>query len=909
MKKNSAMLLQPESKRVLPGSAAAALKGTRDALMGELSALSSPDLLKRHALMLDEYFRRCFEVSAIGPTLRINANPYAIMALGGYGRQEQCVHSDVDLLFLFHKKIPPEAEGLIQEVVYPLWDLGLDVGYAVRTVKECLQLSKKDYEILTPLLDARFICGMSPVASYLFESIREKILVKQGKAVIGWLVESNRNRHHQYGDSSYLLEPNLKEGQGGLRDYHTLLWMARILFDLKQPRDLEYSGCLSHKEFELLRKALVFIWDVRNRLHSLMGRKWDQLLFENQIQLAEKMGYRKRNGQEPVEVFLGMLHGHMDFIKQQHLRFLYEQGLDTPAARKKKARKHPSVPDLFLEKEMLHFASPEAVLRSPRLLIQIFEESLRLKVPLSGEAGRLIQELAPLIQSGSGEVIRSFERILCTSKAFDVLKAMLNSDFLTAFIPEFKDILHRIQYDAYHLYPVDLHLLRTVDALHSLAEENADPSSDAMMAALFQEVKKRKLLFWAALLHDIGKGSSGGDHAGKGAAMARRVMEAKGYGPRDAETVYFLVQEHLLLVKTATRRDLQDEETAIFCARRIKDPERLKMLYLLTAADSMATGPKAWTGWTQALLKDLFLKTLRILETGELATREITSRVERKQVTLMEAAKTAGRESEMAALLDVLSPRYLISVPAEGILKHGALYRRLEENGCVWQVSPGKDPRTREVTLCANDRPGLFSKIAGVFTLNGIDILEAQAFTWKNGTALDIFVVKPPADLLFEAQRWERTQTNLEAALSGELDLAQALDFKLSKFRTYRIPGAKRPSRVVVDNDTSSFFTLIEVFADDFPGLLYGVSNAMYRCGLDIRVAKISTQVDQVVDVFYVRDLEGQKVDGPEQEAVIRATVEAALQHPGSRGSAPGISEAFEETVQSINQTVKGDAS
>ncbi|MCP3955429.1 MAG: [protein-PII] uridylyltransferase, partial [Desulfobacterales bacterium] len=284
------------------------------------------DYLVENARLLDNYFRESFAASVIGPRIGILKNPYAIIALGGYGRQEQCTHSDVDLLFLFEKRVPPEAEELIREVVYPLWDIGLDVGHATRSLKECLKLASQDYEVLTSVLDARFICGISPLYTRLLEKLRNSVLKRHSRRIIDWLIETNEARHLRFGDSASLLQPNLKEGLGGLRDFHTMLWIAKIKFGIQQARDLEYYGYLSHDEFGEFFKSLAFIWNIRNRLHTMTGRKCDQLYFSHQEQLADKMKYRRDHDQHPVEKFLGELHGHMELVKQRHQMFLYELG-------------------------------------------------------------------------------------------------------------------------------------------------------------------------------------------------------------------------------------------------------------------------------------------------------------------------------------------------------------------------------------------------------------------------------------------------------------------------------------------------------------------------------------------------------------------------------------------------------
>jgi [protein-PII] uridylyltransferase len=855
------------------------LQQKTQALIARFLKGKEPDFLKQHARLLDDYFRQAFETSMVGPRMDIGKNPYAIIALGGYGREEQCIHSDVDMLFLFKKKVPKEAENLIQEIIYPLWDIGLDVGYATRSLKECLTLAAKDYDVLTPMLDARFVCGWSLIYANLLEQLREELIVKKSAKIINWLVENNELRHAHFGDSAYLLEPNLKEGQGGLRDYHTMLWIARIAFNAKQSRDLEYLGLLSHEEFQALNRSIAFIWGVRNRMHHVCSRKCDQLHFENQVKLAQSMHYKRINGQQPVERFMGELHGQMEALKQQHLMFLHELGYEKKRKRKRKSQKKSDVDGLeVIQWGMLNFAGPEAIIKNPELLMKIFEESARLKIPLSAEAKRLVKEFSYFADKAyriSDPVVKSFERILVApASKFNVLNEMLNTGFLEKFIPEFHSVYNRIQYDEYHLYPVDKHLLRTVQTIKKFGTAK-DSSLEPLCEKIYRKLRRKKILLWAALLHDIGKGESEEDHSTKGAEIVKTVLTQKGLAPADIETVIFLVQEHLLLIKTATRRDIHDEETAISCARKIKDIERLKMLYLLTVADSIATGPMAWNDWTAALLRDFFLKTVNVMEKGELATARAVEVVEQKKREAMRSARSSGEKKKTEALLGMMSPRYLLYMPFHEIKNHIKLYSDLSAGNSefIWEIEHAADANTRSVTICAQDRPGLISKIAGVFTLNNIDILDVQVFTWRNNIALDIFKVKPPPDPILEDEKWSRTATNLGAALSDELDLSAALDKKVGLYRNGKTGLGKKPHRVTVDNTSSSFFTIIEVFTYDFPGLLFSVTDALYRCDLNIWVAKIATKADQVVDVFYVRDVNGQKVDLPDQVADLKAAI------------------------------------
>ncbi|MBW2166897.1 MAG: [protein-PII] uridylyltransferase [Deltaproteobacteria bacterium] len=864
------------------------LRKKKKHLVSDFISGKERSFMKRHSRILNDYFMEKFKSSMVDPEI-IDKNSYAIIALGGYGREEQCIHSDVDLLFLFEKNVPDEADDIIQEIVYPLWDIGLEVGHSTRSLKECVSLSGEDFVILNSVLDARFICGMSTLYSELMRQIREKVIRDKSDKIIKWLVQSGIKRHSRFGDSAYLLEPNIKEGQGGLRDYHTMLWIARIKYNIKQPRDLEYYGLLSHSEFQILKEALSFIWNVRNRLHYLAGRKCDQLYFEYQTELANALNLGKQNGLQPVERFLSKLHSRMEVVKQQYLMFIGEQAYTEKSKPAKKLNTQTQINGLAqinnieVKRGMLNFVSSEAILEFPDLLIKVFEESARLQVPLSSEAKRQLKEFVYLIDDdfrNSSFALKSFERILfAPPTTIDVLNDMLSTGFLVRFIPEFKSIVNRIQFDEYHLYPVARHSLLTVQTIKKFGTSE-DKTEDQLCGNLYKELFNKRLLLWAALFHDIGKGEPAGGHSQRGAKIVNDILKKRGFKKSDIETITFLINEHLLLIKTASRRDLNDEGTAITCAGKIKDIERLIMLYLLTVSDSISTGPKAWNEWTAALLRNLFLTVLSILKKGELATGEAVEAVNKKKEEFLLSASSLQEKQKLELLFEVMSPRYLLYTSAKDILEHIRLYKKLRDTDFVWKVTRTSDSNTRVVTICAIDRPGLFSKISGVFTLNSIDILDTQAYTWRNNIALDIFKVKPPLDQIFETERWDKAEANLKSALAGELNLTEALKEKMSAYQSLRPRASKRPNRIVVDNESSGFFTIIEVFAYDFPGLLFSITDALFRCGLDVWVSKISTKVDQVVDVFYVRDFDGQKVDVPDRVLAIKKALSDVL--PGT---------------------------
>ncbi len=831
----------------------AELKKKREGLILQLLKDEIPDFTDRHSALFDDYFCKSYENSAVGLRLSIAKNPYAIIALGGYGRKDQCIHSDVDMLFLFDKSVPDAAEELIKEIVFPLWDIGLDVGYATRSVKDCIAIAGEDLTALSALFDGRFICGISNLVTKMYEKLYKKVIYSRSKKIVSMLVEESIERHIHYGDSSYLLEPNLKEGQGGLRDFHTMLWIAKIKSGLKQTRDLEYFGYLSDKEFKLMKQSIEFIHDVRNRLHYIAGRKNDQLHMEYQIKLADMMKFRKKNGRESVEIFLGKLHGCMEQIKQQHLIFLSEPGCLKPRILMKSILGNKTqICGLKVNKRnMLEFVSMEAVIKSPELLLKIFVESANKKIPISALSKRIIKDLLYLVDDEfrkNESIVKDFEYVLISPPiTFNILNEMLNTGFLVSFIPEFGEIVSRIQYNEYHIYPVGKHSIKTVLAAKSFKNEE---ETEQLTALLYNRLSDKAVLLWACLLHDIGKSENSANHSETGAVAVVRILARYGMKEKQIDTVSFLVRNHLFLIQTATRRDINIEETAVFCARNIKDIERLKMLYLLTIADSISTGPKAWNSWIATLLSELFVKTLNVLKKGELATTEAVERVQYKQNELKRllTANNAGKRAEKC--IDSMSLRYFLYVPVVDMPEHIKLYQRIGESKFVWDIKKDELSNTRIMTVCAKNRPGLFSKIAGVLTLSNLEILEAQVYTWKNDIAFDIFRVTPPKDLIFEDEKWIHTSKELNAVLDYDINLSVRVYDKISHTEPQKLHTFKKPLQINVDNESSDFFSIIEVFSYNHPGLLYSITDVLFKCGLDIYVAKIATHVDQIADIL-----------------------------------------------------------
>ncbi len=446
-----------------------------------------PDFLNSLARVLDEYMFTVYEKSITARKMVIAGQPFAVIALGGYGRKEQCIHSDIDLLILFKNAVPPEVEAFVQEIVYPLWDSRFEVGYAVRHMDECIDMAFERFDILTTVLDARFICGNSLIYSRFKEQFRHQLSTRYYKQTLDYLFEHGIKRLENFGDSTFLVTPDLKSGFGGLRDYHTLLWYAKIKSDIKERRDLEYYGFLSHFEYRTLNKTLNYIWRIRNWLHHITGRKCDTLHFEYQTEMADRLNYKNQGGRPDVEIFLGDLHEKMEFLKQIN-QITFEDIMTSSRIRKEPvAPRLTKTSGLVIRKRRLYFANTVVILQHPELLLKIFLESGRRRIPLSIEARRVVSEFLHLVDDDirkNPANIKIFKQILALSFwEFNVLNVMMSTGILERIIPEYKAIRNKIQYNHYHLFPVDKHSIRCVQVINSFRNREQMSIPACMLAS------------------------------------------------------------------------------------------------------------------------------------------------------------------------------------------------------------------------------------------------------------------------------------------------------------------------------------------------------------------------------------------------------------------------------------------
>lgn len=810
----------------------------------------------------------------------------ALVALGGYGRRELNPASDIDLMFLHRTPINRPLQALIHFLVPLLWDAGFTVGHSVRSLQDCARIASEDLSSHTSMLEAHVLAGDKDLYDEMEALLQRGLRRKRGQAYIQAKLQERAARYAKYGSSVYLQEPHVKEGAGGLRDVHTALWIARVHHPVRRLEDLGDSGLLSREELQHLRQAVDFLFRIRSELHYLWSRKNDYLLFHLQEPAARDLGFGENGPVRGVERCMQYY-----YLQARTIFGLSERVIERCTqvrASKESLMSRLRARDLGDGLTEMH-REIHVLPRNRRLfeddpirLLKIFWYSLETGYPLSAETRELIREHLPLIDDKFRQSSRAFNFFLAILRepkgVAATLRLMHELGVLGAYVPEFGELTCLVQYDLYHKYTVDVHTLLALEYLESLDQASTYHAEEFRTIAA--ELKRPEIIKLGVLLHDIGKGEGRG-HVARGAEMTERILTRMGLPGAELAEVRFLVEQHLALAHISQRRDLDDEPMLIEFARKVRDIERLKMLYLLTYLDIRAVGPDVWTEWKGSLLWELYIRIHTLLTRGiPEGVDELAKAAEIKQ-RLSQDLQEEFSPPFIEAHLEQVPVRYLLHAPRAKVAAHLRMIERLDRGEeVVVQWTPYPLRGHSEVTVCAFGRPGRFAQTVGTLTANRMNILSAQIFTRRDGLVLRTFHVDDgKGNAITDEKVWRNFETDLGRVLDGQVDVGQLIVSKQRDIlsRPARKGGTAPLTRVEFDDYVSETHTVIDVRTHDRPGLLYIISRVLRELDLDLSLAKITTDVEQVVDVFYVTERDGGKVRDGHRMKEIRERLEAAI--------------------------------
>jgi [protein-PII] uridylyltransferase len=814
----------------------------------------------------------------------------ALMAVGGYGRGALAPFSDLDLLFLRPYKQTAHAESVIEYMLYALWDLGFKVGHASRTIEECVKLSREDYTIRTSILEARRLTGDEKLAEELQRRFRAEVVKGTAAQFVAAKLKERDVRQERAGASRYMVEPNVKEGKGGLRDLNTLFWIAQYLHPVTQVDGMVTLDMFDRREITAFIRAFDFLWAVRSHLHFATGRPEERLTFDLQPEIARRMGYGDRGDAPAVERFMrryfliakevGSLTRvfaaklEADRIKQKPV------GLSRLIPGRSRVKRKKLDPGFHEEGGRLNIDGPQIFEADPVNLLRLFRLADQRDLDLHPDAFTAASRSATLIGSKvrrDPKAARVFLDILAHGRNPQRTLSMMNeADVLGRFIPEWGRIVAQMQFNMYHSYTVDEHTLRAVGVIADIAEERFvedHPLSSSVMPL----IDDREALFLAMLLHDTGKGGTGGQEKA-GARSARQACERLGLDRKRIELVAWLVEHHLVMSDFAQKRDVADPRTVADFARIVQTPERLRLLLVLTVADIRAVGPGVWNGWKGQLMRELYGATEAVFRGGRGSDAAAAIRRHHENAAYDARVRLIAVDARTEAWATAMEDAYFTAFSDPEILQHAALARRAAEAGGIaaeGRVRP--DLNAAELVVTAPDRQRLFVDLAQAITAAGGNVMGARVYTSRQGQALDVFYVQSVTGEAFGADRTAalpKLAEALEAAARGEpprIDSRRATDFGRA------VAFAITPT-VMLDNDASEVSTVVEASGRDRPGLLVALARNIADAGLSILSAHIDGYGERAVDAFYVVDPEGSKITDPKKTSALKAQLMASLE-------------------------------
>ena len=842
------------------------------------------------SFLIDQILRIAYDVTT--QTLYRQENPTAaericLAAVGGYGRAELAPYSDVDIMFLSPLRSTPWVEQVVEAILYILWDLGLKVGHSTRTVDDMVRMANQDLTVKTALLEARYLWGDTSLYDEARTRFQRDVMAGREREFITEKLAERDERHRRMGDSRYVVEPNIKEGKGGLRDLQTLFWIGKFAMHAANAAELVEKGLFTAQEYRQFQRAQNHLWAVRINLHDLAGRDEERLTFDVQPDLARRMHYANRPGMSDVERF--MRHYFLTarsvgsltalFLAHVEERFRQQHWLPRLLRRPHRARKINGfrVVDGKIEAPYDSFFAED-----PVRLLELFRIASAEKLDIHPQTMLLAARDEGLINSAVRQDKRANQYFLDVLTGPDPelnLRRMNESGVFGRFVPDFGRVVAKMQYDMYHHYTVDEHTIRAIGLLWKI-EQGELKEDHPLSSAVIHHIASRRVLYVAVLLHDIAKGR-GGDHSILGAEVAMKLCPRLGLTDAETDTVAWLVRYHLLMSATAFKRDLADFKTILDFVEEVASVERLRLLLVLTVVDIRAVGPGVWNNWKASLLTTLYDSAEDVLRLGHKQTGR-QQRIEQRQERLRQVLGRSGEAVDRH--LKRFADSYWLAESGDVLAANFAQMEAADSEGRQYSVRSAVDARegTTLVSVYAADHPGLFYRIAGGISLAGATIVDARIHTTRDGMALDNFVVQDPVGGPFdEPARLKRMEIAIEDALSGKVNLPERLVAKPLPRR--RQEAFRIVPQVFIDNRASNRFTVVEVNALDRPALLYALTFALYGARVTIRSAHIATYGERAVDTFYVTDLTGDKINAADRMQELEKRLLEAAAAPGQR--------------------------
>ncbi len=802
----------------------------------------------------------------------------SVIGVGGYGRGEMAPFSDVDLLFLIPYKVTAWSESVIESMLYILWDLKLKVGHATRTISDCLRLGAEDFTIQTALLEHRFIVGDDALADELDLALKKDLFSGSGRAFIEAKLEERDRRHLKQGER-YVVEPNVKEGKGGLRDLHSLFWISKFIHKVDKIADLVDKGIFRADEFDTFKAAEDFLWAVRGHLHLLTKRATEQLTFDMQVQVASAMGFEDAKGRRGVEIFMQSYFRHATAVgdlTRIFLTSLEAMHVKAEPLLERIFRRRPKISAGYkVVKNRIAIKDKTGFLADKLNLLRIFEEALRTGMLIHPDAMRLVKSNLDLIDDAmrtEPEAQRIFQDLLLKhGNPERALRRMNELGVLGAFIPEFENIVAMMQFNMYHSYTVDEHIIQCIANLARIEKGELEEELPVASSILKKGVN-RKVLYIALLLHDIAKGRPE-DHSILGAKMARKIAPRLGLKQDEVDTVEWLVRYHLLMSDMAQKRDIADPRTVRDFAKAVQTVKRLDLLCVLTVCDIRGVGPDTWNNWKAVLIRALYRQTERALETGlEDLNRENRGAGAKK--TLRAALKDWPRKALQIETARHYEP-YWQGMHVTAHIAFAKLLHDIGDEDIRIDLHPDEDRDATRACFVMADHPGIFSRLAGALALVGANVVDARSYTTKDGFVTDAFWIQDSDGNAYEASKLPRLRQMIEKTLRGEViarDALKSRDKVKKRERAFKVP-----THITFDNEGSEIYTIIEVDTRDRPGLLYDLTRAMAAANVYIANAVIATFGEQVVDTFYVKDMFGLKYYSKSKQRTLEKRLREAI--------------------------------